>query len=51
MQSNKTLEPNRRPASPLNVERHLGHSFCAPPFLSGGGRSALCGASMRIRPS
>src|ERR1035437_8870524 len=41
-QSNKTLEPNRRPASPLNVERHLGHSFCAPPFFSGGGRSALC---------
>jgi len=31
---NKTVETNRRPASPFNVERQFESASCAPPLLS-----------------
>jgi hypothetical protein len=31
---NQTLETNRRPTSPLDVERQFGRAIHAPPFLS-----------------
>jgi hypothetical protein len=31
---NKSVETNRRPASPLNAGWQFGTASCAPPFLS-----------------
>jgi len=45
--ANQTLETNRRPASPLDDGREFARALCAPPFVSGGGRSALRSAASR----
>ncbi len=34
MKANKSVETNRRPASPLNAVRQFGSASCAPPLLS-----------------
>jgi hypothetical protein len=39
--ANKTLEPNCRPASPLDAWRQFGRTVHAQPCVSGGSRSAL----------
>ena len=46
--SNKTLEQNCRPASPLNAWRQFGPAVHAPSCVSGGSRSALrCAKKMK----
>jgi hypothetical protein len=38
---NQTLEPNRRPAPPLDAGRKCARAIHDPPCASGGGRSVL----------
>ncbi len=43
-----TLETNCRPASPLDAERDFGRPVCARSCVSGGSRSALRSATIRV---